>query len=227
MKQSLDGSLPKMCPAVQPFDQDGPHSRTQLNIGPYGKFTQNLLVWNQLLIWNQTLIKQSLDSPLPKLCLVVPPSDQDDCTAAQDPMGNSNKNHLVWNQQLNQNQTLMEQSLDGPFPKLCPAVALSHQDGHHSAVALLLKAAMIQVSDYRLLGASGYYFTDIQSYHLPQISSYIIYNIILNRKPKTIPQCHYYIHSGIFKFLKKITTRVNFTNESNLYYAYNYKTVLM
>ena len=34
MKQSLDGSLPKMCPAVRPFDQDGPHSRTQLNIGP-------------------------------------------------------------------------------------------------------------------------------------------------------------------------------------------------
>jgi hypothetical protein len=34
-------------------------------------------------------------------------------------------------------------------------VALSHQDGRHSAVALLLKAALIQVSDYRLLGASG------------------------------------------------------------------------
>jgi uncharacterized protein (UPF0303 family) len=31
----------------------------------------------------------------------------------------------------------------------------NHQDGHHSAVALLLKAALIQVSDYRLLGASG------------------------------------------------------------------------
>jgi hypothetical protein len=45
--------------------------------------------------------------------------------------------------------------LDGPLPKLCPAVTLSHQDGHHSAVALLLKAALIQVSDYRLLGASG------------------------------------------------------------------------
>jgi hypothetical protein len=45
--------------------------------------------------------------------------------------------------------------LDGPLPKLCPAVALSGQDGHHSAVALLLKAALIQVSDYRLLGASG------------------------------------------------------------------------
>ena len=70
------------------------------------------------------------------------------CTAelnlTQDPMGNSHKNHPVWNQQLNQNQTWMEQSLDGPLPKLCPAVALSHQDGHHSAVALLLKAALIQ-----------------------------------------------------------------------------------
>jgi hypothetical protein len=46
--------------------------------------------------------------------------------------------------------------LDGPLPKLCPAVALSRQDGRHSAVALLLKAALVQVSDYRLLGASGY-----------------------------------------------------------------------
>jgi hypothetical protein len=33
---------------------------------------------------------------------------------------------------------------------------VSHQDGRHSAVALLLKAALIQVSDYSLLGASGF-----------------------------------------------------------------------
>jgi hypothetical protein len=44
----------------------------------------------------------------------------------------------------------------GPLPKWCLAVALSCQDGRHSAVALLLKAALIQVSDYRLLGASGF-----------------------------------------------------------------------
>jgi hypothetical protein len=43
------------------------------------------------------------------------------------------------------------EELDGPLPKLCQAVALSRQDGRHSAVALLLKAALIQVSDYRLL----------------------------------------------------------------------------
>jgi hypothetical protein len=49
----------------------------------------------------------------------------------------------------------MEYSLDGPLPKLCLAVALSRQDGRYSAVALLLKAALIQVSDYKLLGASG------------------------------------------------------------------------
>jgi hypothetical protein len=48
--------------------------------------------------------------------------------------------------------------LDGPLPKWCPAVALSRQEGRHSAVALLLKAALIQVSDYRLMGASGFYF---------------------------------------------------------------------
>jgi hypothetical protein len=46
--------------------------------------------------------------------------------------------------------------LDGPLPKLCPTVALSRQDGRHSAIVLLLKAALIQVSDYRLLGASGF-----------------------------------------------------------------------
>jgi hypothetical protein len=49
----------------------------------------------------------------------------------------------------------MEKSLDGPFPKLCLAVALSHQDDRYSAVALLLKAALNQVSEYRLLGASA------------------------------------------------------------------------
>jgi hypothetical protein len=52
----------------------------------------------------------------------------------------------------------IEQLVPDKNPKLCPTVALSHQDGHHSAVALLLKAALIQVSDYRLLGDSGFFF---------------------------------------------------------------------
>ena len=55
--------------------------------------------------------------------------------------------------------------MDGPLSKWCPAVVLSRQDGRHSAVALLLKAALIQVSDYRLLGASGsnFLFTNLFS----------------------------------------------------------------
>ena len=69
----------------------------------------------------------------------------------------SHLNLLLWNRRTDFNQTCQKWSLDGPLPKWCPAVALSHQDGHHSAVALLLKAALIQVSDYRLLGASGFY----------------------------------------------------------------------
>jgi hypothetical protein len=39
-------------------------------------------------------------------------------------------------------------------------VALSQQDGRHSVVALFFKAALIQVSDYRLLGASGSFVPD-------------------------------------------------------------------
>jgi hypothetical protein len=34
--------------------------------------------------------------------------------------------------------------LDGPLPKLCPAVTLSHQDGRHSAVALLRGVASLE-----------------------------------------------------------------------------------
>jgi hypothetical protein len=44
---------------------------------------------------------------------------------------------------------------------------LSHQDGCHSAVALLLKAALIPVSDYRLLGASGFIkFSNFNTFRL-------------------------------------------------------------
>jgi hypothetical protein len=59
----------------------------------------------------------------------------------------------------------MEQSVDGPLPNLCPTVALSHQDGRHSAIALVLKAALIQVSDYRLLGALVLFLNKIVTHY--------------------------------------------------------------
>jgi hypothetical protein len=65
--------------------------------------------------------------------------------------------------------------LDGPLPKLCLAVTLSHQDDRHSAVALLLKAALIQVSHYRLLGASGLYNIQCTSTNFQIFSNSIDY----------------------------------------------------
>jgi hypothetical protein len=50
-------------------------------------FHQNFVIKKNLLLWtyranlNQNFLKWFLGGPLPKLCLVVPPSDQDGCTA--------------------------------------------------------------------------------------------------------------------------------------------------
>ena len=78
-----------------PSTKMAPTAKLSLTQDPMGNSHKNLLFWNQLLNWNQTLIKYSLHGPLPKLCLVVPLSDQDGCTAelslTQDPMGNSHK----------------------------------------------------------------------------------------------------------------------------------------
>jgi hypothetical protein len=41
----------------------------------------------------------------------------------------SHFNQLLWNHWANLNQTLVEWSLDGPLPKLCPVIPTSNQDG--------------------------------------------------------------------------------------------------
>jgi hypothetical protein len=43
-------------------------------------------------------------------------------------MGNSHKNLFLRNHGANRNQTLVEWSLDGPLPKMCPVVPSSNQD---------------------------------------------------------------------------------------------------
>jgi hypothetical protein len=47
-------------------------------------------------------------------------------------MGNSHKNLLLRNHWANCNQTLVEWSLDGPLPKLCPVIPTSNQDGRQA-----------------------------------------------------------------------------------------------
>ena len=44
----------------------------------------------------------------------------------------SHFNLLLWSHWANLNQTLVEWSLDGPFPKLCPVIPTSNQDGHQA-----------------------------------------------------------------------------------------------
>jgi hypothetical protein len=43
-------------------------------------------------------------------------------------MGNSHKNLLLRNHWANCNQTLVEWSLDGPLPQVCPVIPTSNQD---------------------------------------------------------------------------------------------------
>jgi hypothetical protein len=47
-------------------------------------------------------------------------------------MGNSHKNLLLRNNWANCNQTLVEWSLDGPLPKLCPVIPTSNPDGRQA-----------------------------------------------------------------------------------------------
>jgi hypothetical protein len=94
----------------------------------------NLLLRNHWANCNQTLVEWSLGGPLPKLCLVIPTSNQDGRLAKNRKKGgwNLKKNLLLWNYWANLNQTLLKWSLGGPSPKLCLAFQTSDQDGHHS-----------------------------------------------------------------------------------------------
>jgi hypothetical protein len=44
----------------------------------------------------------------------------------------SHFNQLLWNHWANLNQTLVEWSMDGPLPKLCPVFPTSNQDGRQA-----------------------------------------------------------------------------------------------
>ena len=44
----------------------------------------------------------------------------------------SHFNQLLWSHRANLNQTLVEWSLDGPLPKLCPMIPTSNQDGRQA-----------------------------------------------------------------------------------------------
>jgi hypothetical protein len=47
-------------------------------------------------------------------------------------MGNSHKNNFLRNHWAKCNQALVEWTLDGPLPKLCPMMPTSYQDSHQA-----------------------------------------------------------------------------------------------
>ena len=67
-------------------------------------FFKNLLLWNYWANLNQTLLKYFLDGPLPKLCPVIPTSNQDGHQAKnRKKRGWNLKNLLLWNYWANLN----------------------------------------------------------------------------------------------------------------------------
>ena len=89
----------------------------------------NLLLRNHWANCNQTLVEWSLGGPLPKLCPVIPTSNQDGHQAKNRKRGGWIKKKIYW---ANLNQTLLKWSLGGPLPKLCLVFQTSDQDGDHS-----------------------------------------------------------------------------------------------
>ena len=97
------------------------------------KFKKKFLLWNYWANLNQILLQWFLDGPLPKLCPVIPTSNQDGRQAKNRKRGGWNlKNLLLWNYWANLNQTLLKWSLGGSIPNLCLTFQTSDQDGHHS-----------------------------------------------------------------------------------------------
>ena len=96
------------------------------------KLNKNLHLRNQWANCNQTVVGWSLVDPLPKLCPVIPTSNQDGRQAKNRKKGDEIKKYiLLWNYWANLNQTLLKWSLGGPLSKLCPSSPSCFQDGRH------------------------------------------------------------------------------------------------
>jgi hypothetical protein len=111
------------------------------------KLKINLLLWNYWANLNQTLLKWFLDGPLPKLCPVIPTSNQDGRQAMSDinlegnhPRTISAKFGWDWLSSFRGEDFFLISSpfflicimsLGGPLSNLCPSAPSCIQDGHH------------------------------------------------------------------------------------------------
>ena len=91
----------------------------------------NLLLRNHLANCNQTFVEWSLDGPLPKLCPVIPTSNQDYRQAKNRKGGMKLKKNFS-SETTEPISTKLKWFLGGPLPKLCPMIPTSNQDGRQA-----------------------------------------------------------------------------------------------
>ena len=102
LKWSLGGPLPKLCPHFRPPTKMATTAELSLTEDLMGNSHTNLLR-NHWVNCNQTLVEWSLDDPLPKLCPVIPISNQDGRQA-------KNRKKGGWNFKKSSPQKLLSQS---------------------------------------------------------------------------------------------------------------------
>jgi hypothetical protein len=76
-------------------------------------------------------------------------------------MGNSHKNLLFRNHWVNCNKTLVEWSLVGPLPTMCPVIPTSNQDVHQAKIEKTGMKFKIKSSPLKLLSQSQRSFDEM------------------------------------------------------------------
>ena len=93
---------------------------------------------------------------------MILPANQDGCHSRTyltlDPIGNSLQILLHWNYLLNLNHTLVEWFLDFPLSELYMVTCSIRLQLINGLLVIVIWETVCQVSDYRLLGALGFWF---------------------------------------------------------------------
>ena len=91
-----------------PSTKMAPTAELSLTWNPMGNSHNNLLFRDHWANSNQTLVEWSLDDLLPKMCPVIPTSNQDVREAKNRKRGDEIKKNLLLNYLANLNQTLLK-----------------------------------------------------------------------------------------------------------------------
>jgi hypothetical protein len=115
-------------------------------------------------------------------------------------MGNSHQNLLLGNHWANCNQTLVEWSLDGPLPKLCPVIPTSNQDGRQAKNRKKWDEIFLKSSPLKLLSQSQPNFAEMILGWSPSK----ILSDISDLRPRWLPQPNLILHRTLWEIPIKV-----------------------